>query len=47
LGVSHAFELPSTGPLTARFDIINVVDTVYQIGSAEDPSGDCVEVLTR
>ena len=32
-GVSHAFELPSTGPLTARFDIINVADKVYQIRS--------------
>jgi hypothetical protein len=26
--VSHAFELASTGPLTARFDIINVADKV-------------------
>jgi outer membrane receptor for ferrienterochelin and colicins len=33
LGVSHAFDLPSTGPLTARFDIINVADKVYQIRS--------------
>jgi outer membrane receptor for ferrienterochelin and colicins len=32
-GVSHAFELPSSGPLTARFDIINVADKVYQIRS--------------
>ena len=32
-GVSHAFELPSTGPLTARFDVINVADKVYQIRS--------------
>jgi outer membrane receptor for ferrienterochelin and colicins len=32
-GVSHAFELASTGPLTARFDIINVADKVYQIRS--------------
>jgi outer membrane receptor for ferrienterochelin and colicins len=33
LGVSHAFELSSSGPLTARFDIINVADKVYQIRS--------------
>jgi outer membrane cobalamin receptor len=32
-GVSHAFDLASTGPLTARFDIINVADKVYQIRS--------------
>ncbi|HEX4150650.1 MAG TPA: TonB-dependent receptor [Steroidobacteraceae bacterium] len=34
LGLSHAFELPgSTGPLTVRFDIINVADKIYQIRS--------------
>jgi outer membrane receptor for ferrienterochelin and colicins len=33
LGVSHAFNLASTGPLTLRFDIINVADKVYQIRS--------------
>jgi outer membrane receptor for ferrienterochelin and colicins len=33
LGVSHAFQLAGTGPLTARFDIINVADKVYQIRS--------------
>jgi hypothetical protein len=32
-GVSHAFELAGTGPLTARFDIINVADKIYQIRS--------------
>jgi outer membrane receptor for ferrienterochelin and colicins len=32
-GVSHAFELASGGPLTARFDIINVADKIYQIRS--------------
>jgi outer membrane receptor protein involved in Fe transport len=32
-GVSHAFELPNTGPLTVRFDIINVADKIYQIRS--------------
>ena len=33
LGVSHAFELSGTGPLTVRFDVINVADKVYQIRS--------------
>jgi outer membrane receptor for ferrienterochelin and colicins len=33
LGLSHAFQLASTGPLTARFDIINVTDKIYQIRS--------------
>ena len=33
LGVSHAFNLASSGPLTLRFDIINVADKVYQIRS--------------
>jgi outer membrane receptor protein involved in Fe transport len=32
-GVSHAFELANTGPLTVRFDIINVADKIYQIRS--------------
>ena len=31
LGVSHDFRLPSTGPLTVRFDAINLFDKVYQI----------------
>src|SRR5579863_2471004 len=33
VGLSHEFHLASTGPLTARFDVINVADKVYQIGS--------------
>src|SRR5579863_10039955 len=33
LGASHAFQLTGTGPLTARFDVINVGDKVYQIRS--------------
>jgi outer membrane receptor protein involved in Fe transport len=32
-GMSHAFELPSTGPLTVRFDVINATDKIYQIRS--------------
>jgi outer membrane receptor for ferrienterochelin and colicins len=32
-GMSHAFELASSGPLTVRFDVINVADKVYQIRS--------------
>jgi outer membrane receptor protein involved in Fe transport len=31
LGLSHAFQLPGTGPVTVRFDVINVADKVYQI----------------
>jgi outer membrane receptor for ferrienterochelin and colicins len=30
-GVSHLFEIPGAGSLTARFDIINVFDKVYEI----------------
>ena len=33
LGLSHAFQVGEPGPLTARFDIINVTDKVYQIRS--------------
>jgi outer membrane receptor for ferrienterochelin and colicins len=33
LGVSHAFNLSGSGSLTARFDIINVADKVYEIRS--------------
>ena len=33
LGVSHAFDLASTGPLTVRFDVINAADKIYQIRS--------------
>ena len=32
-GVSHAFQLTGSGPLTVRFDIINAADKVYQIRS--------------
>jgi len=32
-GMSHAFELANSGPLTVRFDVINVADKVYQIRS--------------
>jgi outer membrane receptor protein involved in Fe transport len=32
-GLSHAFELAATGPLTVRFDVINVTDKIYQIRS--------------
>ena len=31
LGVSHAFKLAGRGPLTVRFDVVNVFDEVYQI----------------
>jgi outer membrane receptor protein involved in Fe transport len=30
-GLSHAFDIGATGPLTVRFDVINVADKVYQI----------------
>ena len=33
LGVSHEFQLTGSGPLTVRFDVINVADKVYQIRS--------------
>ncbi len=33
LGVSHDFLLAGSGPLTVRFDVINVFDEVYQIRS--------------
>ena len=32
-GMSHAFELAGSGPLTVRFDVINVADKIYQIRS--------------
>jgi outer membrane receptor for ferrienterochelin and colicins len=32
-GLSHAFDINGSGPLTARFDIINVADKSYQIRS--------------
>jgi outer membrane receptor for ferrienterochelin and colicins len=33
LGASRAFQLAGSGPLTVRFDILNVTDKVYQIRS--------------
>jgi outer membrane receptor for ferrienterochelin and colicins len=33
LGLSHEFRLAGSGPLMARFDVINVLDKVYQIRS--------------
>jgi hypothetical protein len=33
LGVSHAFDIGGSGPLTTRFDVINVADKSYQIRS--------------
>jgi outer membrane receptor protein involved in Fe transport len=33
LGLSHAFDIGGSGPLTVRFDVINVADKVYQIRS--------------
>lgn len=32
-GLSHAFDIGGPGLLTARFDVINVADKVYQIRS--------------
>jgi hypothetical protein len=31
--MSRAFELAASGPLTVRFDVINVADKIYQIRS--------------
>jgi outer membrane receptor for ferrienterochelin and colicins len=33
LGLSHAFQIQGSGPVTARFDVINVADKIYQIRS--------------
>ena len=33
LGLSHAFDIGGSGPLTVRFDVINLADKVYQIRS--------------
>jgi len=33
VGLSHGFEIAGSGPLTVRFDVINVADKVYQIRS--------------
>jgi outer membrane receptor protein involved in Fe transport len=30
-GISHVFQIPNAGTLTARFDVINVGDKIYQI----------------
>jgi len=32
-GISHEFEMPDGKPLTVRFDVVNLFDTVYQIRS--------------
>ena len=31
LGLSHDFQMQGTGPVTVRFDVINVADKIYQI----------------
>ena len=31
LGVSHEFKVPNGKPVTARFDVVNLMDTVYQL----------------
>ena len=33
LGLSHDFQMQGTGPVTVRFDVINVADKIYQIRS--------------
>jgi outer membrane receptor protein involved in Fe transport len=33
LGLSHAFKFHGTGPLTLRFDVINLFDKIYEIRS--------------
>jgi outer membrane receptor protein involved in Fe transport len=30
-GISHVFTIPGNGTLTARFDVINILDKIYQI----------------
>jgi outer membrane receptor protein involved in Fe transport len=30
-GITHLFHIPNAGTLTARFDVINLFDRVYQI----------------
>ena len=30
-GITHVFSIPGAGTLTARFDVINVFDKVYEI----------------
>ena len=31
LGATHAFQIANAGTLTARFDVINLLDKVYEI----------------
>jgi outer membrane receptor protein involved in Fe transport len=31
IGISHEFAIPGDKPLTVRFDVVNVFDTIYQI----------------
>jgi outer membrane receptor protein involved in Fe transport len=33
VGVSHEFAMPDNKPLTVRFDVVNLFDTIYQIRS--------------
>ena len=33
VGLSHDFEMPDGKPLTVRFDVVNLFDTIYQIRS--------------
>jgi outer membrane receptor protein involved in Fe transport len=33
LGASHEFAMPDGKPLTVRFDVVNLLDTIYQIRS--------------
>ena len=46
LGLSHAFRLAGSGPLTVRFDVINVADKVYQIREWLGHRRLCVAVRT-
>ncbi|HXC21856.1 MAG TPA: hypothetical protein VNV13_10265, partial [Steroidobacteraceae bacterium] len=31
IGITHIFAIPGAGTLTARFDVINILDKEYQI----------------
>jgi outer membrane receptor protein involved in Fe transport len=31
VGLSHQFAMPDDKPLTVRFDVVNLFDTIYQI----------------
>jgi outer membrane receptor protein involved in Fe transport len=33
VGISHQFAMPDDKPLTVRFDVVNVADTIYQLRS--------------